>query len=171
MPSPGRHAGADPGGGRGLVAREGPAIGAGPWRPQWPGPPPPASLYTAAKFRLRPEFVPIRDAFPPPLPWPSPRARRVYKAWAGPAAARRAVPARLCPTSRSPVSESASASGPGHGAERAHPAVLLHFRQPVSRARPAGGEGGRDRGGGRLRVVELGLRGSRTQAAGMTDLG
>ncbi|DAA28240.1 TPA: Kruppel-like factor-like [Bos taurus] len=46
---------------------------------------------------LRPELVPIRDAFPPPPPWPGPRARRAYKAWAGPAAARRAVPARPRP--------------------------------------------------------------------------
>lgn len=99
MPLSGRRAEAGPGWGRGLAAQEGPAGGAGLWPPQWPGPPPPAGLYTAAKFRLRPELVPIRDAFPPPPPWPSPRVRRVYKAWAGPAAARRAVPARPCPPS------------------------------------------------------------------------
>lgn len=62
--------------------------------------------------------------------------------------------------------EPASAPAPGHGAERAHPAVFLHFRQPVPRARPAGGEGGRDSEGGRLRAADHGLRGSRTQAAG-----
>lgn len=98
MPSPRRRAEAGRVWGRGLAAREGPASGAGPWPPQWPGPPPPAGLYTAAKFRLRPELVPIRDAFPLPPPWPGPRARRVYKAWAGPAAARRAVPARRAPS-------------------------------------------------------------------------
>lgn len=97
MPSPGRRAEAGRDWGRGLAALEGPASGAGPWPPQWPGPLPPAGLYTAAKFRLRPELVPIRDAFPLPPPWPGPRARRVYKAWAGPAAARRALPARRAP--------------------------------------------------------------------------
>lgn len=87
-----------------------------PWRPQWPRPPPPAGLYTAAKFRLRPELVPIRDAFPPPPLWPGPRARRAYKAWAGPAAGRRASPPVRAPTSpgpdsRSPVSR--TCVGPG----------------------------------------------------------
>lgn len=73
--------------------------GGGPWTqgggvwgqqpglPQWVPPPPPPGLYTAAKFRLSPELVPIRDAFPPPPPGPPPRAGCAYKAWAGRAAA------------------------------------------------------------------------------------
>lgn len=84
--SPGRPAGAGPGEGeaRPWLRARGRAVSAGPRPPQWPRPPPPAGLYTAAKFRLRPELVPIRDAFPPPPLWPGPRARRAYKAWGGP---------------------------------------------------------------------------------------
>lgn len=169
MPLSGRPAEAGPGWGRGLAAREGPAGGAGPWPPQWPGPPPPAGLYTAAKFRLRPEFVPIRDAFPPPAPWPGPRARRVYKAWAGPAAARRAVPARpcppaapRCPKSRRPRVQAMALSEP----------ILPSFSTFASPCRERGLQEVRAAAprGRRLRAVERGLRGSRTQAAGTVGL-
>lgn len=61
--------------------------GSQPGLQQWPPPPPPPGLYTAAKFRLSSELVPIRDAFPPPPPGPPPRAGRAYKAWAERAAA------------------------------------------------------------------------------------
>lgn len=180
-PSPGRRAGAGPGGRRGLAVRaRGRAGRAGPWRPQWPRPPPPpAGLYTAAKFRLRPELVPIRDAFPPPPPWPGPRARRAYKAWAGPAAARRAVPARPRPDQPGfgqPLTGVPNPRQPQVPAMALSEPILPSFstfanpcrERGLQEVRAAGTAGG---GGGWLRVAERGLRGRRTQAAGTAGSG
>lgn len=163
-PSPGRRAGAGPGG-RGLAAgARGRAGRAGPWRPRWHGRRRRPPAYTAAKFRLRPELVPIRDAFPPPPPlWPGPAPRPIRLGRARPRPAEPSPPARA-PTSPasgslSPVSESASAPGPSHGAERAHPPSFSTFANPCREARPAGGGRRGPRGRRRRLAPEVAERG------------
>lgn len=151
-------AGATAGGGPGGRGRPGRAAAGPGGRSGRGGRRPPAFI---PRLNLgRAELVPIRDAFPPPPPWPGPPRQPPYKA--GPAAPRRtrslagwlARPSPLAPgPARPDRPDRPDRRRRRHGAGRARPARLRHLRQPVPGARRARGGCGEwtAGGGGRAR--------------------